>query len=844
MIRKQMSFSLRTFPITLGLSGMFFILFNIIPAFAQGRIQHIPVVASFQDKSIIIEATVEGAPSTPLAGRIMYRSAGKLAFLPEEMRVQQHQLYGEIPSQAVTVPEVEYYLEIELADGSIMTLPDGAPQSNQPFRIDVRSSTAGGTVGKGINILHPEPNRTVHDDDLFIAVSFVQGVRKTDPSNVRILLNGVDITKQAVITEDVLTVTVKNVKSGNQFISIYEIKDNVRTDLASWGISMRSLRERAQMEFPVNGVFTAGYSHEDISERTRNISAFDGRVYGSLNKKMDWYGRVYLTSLEKDNIQPQNRYLGSISNKWLTLRVGDTTPRFSEFTYWGVRSRGGEFNLRSSFFNLDIAYGQIRRSVEGRIDTITVPGAERRIYGTYSRNLLAIRPGVPLSKNSAWSFNIVKIKDDMESIELGAAPKDNLVLGSDMKIQSANRRMTFTGEVAVSLFNDDISSGPVDNTKDIKDIIVFNRYFDPLPANSDILEKDLSISKSASILIEELMKSALAYRGAINLNYYHNELLFTYKSVGRSYRSLGSPAILTDEQGFGVQDRIRLMNNRLYLTLGFESYNNNVNKRNPTTTDRNVIRGTISYYSPPGMPNLSFGIRDYKRSNDGTERLVVMPDTTFTFDNRIDQNTTTYNIWIDQSFWWQGFYHTAALSYSTNNTTDKIFTGQDALVNAISLSLNSRAGLLETQLQYSNSSQESFSGALDNAYNTLNGSARYALIKNQLYANGGITMSFADGLNDPVVALPDTNTIEPPEQRWIIADQTPRINKLDYSRTQLYFGVDYRLNRMHEFNFSLSKAFHDDRGYTTFYSDRRVNTKDTSANQDDFTVQLRYTLTL
>ncbi len=835
-----------------------------VPIYAQsGRLICTPPTSAQSNLPIPIEATIEGANVLPVEARIYYRSAGEIAYSNVEMRRDRHRLFGEIPASDVKQADIEFYLWVELEGNLVITLPEGAPNRADPFTIPVRETTSEvESSGEAVVILSPEPGELCGEGKVLIAISLLQAVRRLDPANIRITLDGKDLTKSANVSEELITVMLPSVRPGEHTVKVFYVQDGKSEKLVGWVFHrpLQGLPERS--ESPIRADVSAGYSYEDVSEVVRRVSFVDGRVIGKVGK-LEGFGRIYISSLERGNAQPQNRFLGSLKYGGLKVSAGDVTPYFSEFSIWGTRLRGFEVNLRTFAFNLDFAQGERRRAVEGigfytndttyvigvngdtlrslvnpNEDSIRVRYNVKRITstGTYRRNITAIRPGFPLTDNLTLSFSVLKAKDEVESIEFGRAPKDNLLFGADLAYQSTNRRVFFNSETMVSMYNDDISEGAMEDAKQIEDFIVVNQFFDPMPTDSVVLEEDVDPVKLAGSLWSELLKSSLAHRTDLTINYFHNELKIGYKSIGRSFRSLGSSAILTDISGLSVQDRLRLFRNRIYLTVGYEAYQDNVNGRAQTTTDRNIIRSSVSIYSPPGYPNLNLGFRTAGRKNNGELITTVMPDgSQITNDTRVDNVQNTYNFSIDQTFNLRGWTHSTTLSYSNVLMDDNISDLQNSKQSTISLSLMSVRQLLwEFKGSFSLSNQDVGAGRNGLDYKSVFFNARYTFLPNRVWFNGGFNGTFTEG---------GQNNVNPPPPSTQDSSTTIRNLKIDFSRLEFSLGVEYVPHTKHLINLSASKALHTDNSYTEYYSGVRSFNKDNPSfkDQDDTVVRLTYT---
>jgi len=812
------------------------------------NILHSPVISVTAGQAIEIDAAIEGSTEPVIEGRIYYRVSGQEAYVYTEMLVTQFNLTGSIPAVAVTSDYIEYYIEVYLPDNLKLIYPPNAP-SVDPLHVTIRPIGAGEADGEpAVIVLSPAPGSSITGDQTLIALSLMQHIRQMNPDNLRIMVDGYDLTGRAQVSEDMITLVAEGMKSGEHYIALYMLEDDQKHKLTGWSFMIRSVEEARITASRIRGNLAAKYDHEEIGGKTRNITAIDGRFNGRISE-FDWAGKLYFTSLERGYLQPQNRFLGSVRYGPVILRAGDIQPQLSEFTLWGARTRGAQFALRTRSVNLDLVWGFLRRDIEGSYTTIddiitnpdkgTVDTLEVDVItpGTYSRRVLALRSGFPLWKNAYWNINLLKVKDDAGSIDYGLGPADNLVLGTDLKMVFDNRRIIFTSEVALSLYNSDISGGPMDEAKKLESIIVVNQFFEPMPSNDAILQDDISAFDLTKEIFQELLESATAHRTSLTLNYYKNELRLGYKNVGRSFNSLGSQTVLTDLKGFSIQDRVRLFGNRIYLNAGYENYRDNINDRNETTTKRHILRGGIAYYSPPSYPNVNFGYRMHSRKNDGTIYTYTLPDDSLVaIDDRIENGNASYNFGLSQTFNFAGFSNNAVLMFSNSKTTDQINTEgyNDAKMTSVSISLRTRKGArLEGSTAWRMLQQVSVKGDMVIDYNTLNLNTRYMLTPDQLWVSGGINMTIADGSNTEVNPKPTDPADASEEEREL---------KIDYNRLRFNLGVEYHLSDVHQFRLNTYKVLYEDNGYSRYWDDEYVYNKDKDGfiKHDDLVARLGY----
>ncbi|NQU05613.1 MAG: hypothetical protein HQ568_05930, partial [Calditrichaeota bacterium] len=427
------------------------ILFVTTASIAQGEtILHSPVNYATEGLPVAIEAEIERGSEIPVEARIYYRMSGQDAYNYIEAKINRFRLKGVIPGRVIQDGALEYYFEVTFSDDRKIHHPEGAPVSASPLQAMIRPVSAGEGVGeKALIILSPEPASLLSEDRVLIAVSLMQQIRSIDPSKLAIVFDGIDVTRRASISEDMVTLVIEDVKPGEHHIAFYLKDRKKREKLVGWGFVMRSPEEATRPPGVFKGSVNAGYSHEEVSSEVRDVSWIDGRINGKYTG-LDYAAKAYVTSLERGNRQPQNRFMASLRYKALTVRGGDIQPQLSEFSLWGSRTRGAQLALKTKYFNMDAVWGFLRRKVDGSgfFSTVTVVNPitndtlksvvdptldstriDRFITdpSTYSRKLYALRPAFNFSRNITWGINIVKVKDDINSVDYGRRPADNIV---------------------------------------------------------------------------------------------------------------------------------------------------------------------------------------------------------------------------------------------------------------------------------------------------------------------------------------------------------------------------------------------------------------------------------
>ena len=361
----------------------------------------------------------------------------------------------------------------------------------------------------GVLIMSPNPGEEISGNDILIAVSFYR-MNGVNPGDIKLTLDGQDITSQAFIDSDMISCLVDNLDPGEHQATLV-LGGPVRPETWSFSVSMKE----PALEY--SGRIRSGSSVDQIGDQSLNISQVMLNMKGTAFEWLKFRTNVKLTTQENLIYQPRNVYgVGFALQDFVTLNLGDSNPRMSYFTMNGKRIRGLDANLKLGWFNAHFVQGEINRAVQGTsekayeytIDTDD-EGTKYLSLGrsgyTFKQNVLSGRLALGRGEKFQWGLNFLKARDDTTSVNQvlddativyspdatgsvagldsgavytirdlgsivqvqdganwsGAGPKDNIVLGTDLGIYLDNKRILLEGELAFSLTNNNIWGGPL-----------------------------------------------------------------------------------------------------------------------------------------------------------------------------------------------------------------------------------------------------------------------------------------------------------------------------------------------------------------------------------------------
>lgn len=705
-------------------------------------------------------------PASVNSIKIAYRSFVDTEFKIVDMKILGNTASVKIPSEDVKLPFIVYYFIIAYNNGNLETYPIGVPDKASPLELSVYAPSES---EKEILILSPAENELLTMDEFFVSISLFKVSDEVDKSLTKIYLNEVDITSKAVIAGDLIVFNPNNfpgsVSVGNQKLSVSIFKKDgslyARTErFFSVTKDYQELKNIEGLAFRAD--FQAESRNESFSSASKWFNNFSANLTSSY---FDWTlrGYAYITSEENSKSQPRNRYSISLQNDWMYLKAGDSYPMFPELIMNGKRVRGLNGGFAFGFFNVDAAFGEINRELEGRYtnyystsnkpflsNIVSVdsskygfPYAEAE-FGTFNRNLFAIRPSFGSGENFQIGFTYLHSKDDINSIKIGTRPKENVVVGTDMKFSFDDQRFVLKGQSAVSLINNDITNGTL---TDAEIDSLFGAEGSTLDIDPDLIKnvkkvmgKFITVNENIGPLNPQEL-SSLSAEAELQLNYFSNQFRAGYIYRGNDYNSFGQDYLRKDVAGININDRISLFDNKLFFTIGFETLTDNLQQTKLSTTDYKTINSSISFFSRENFPDITLGFTRFQNRNN-----INDPDSIYYVNNY----TNKLNLRLAYNLDWK-VKHGVSLNLLTSSREDKSLRNNDANYFSSNLAFNSYwsndlttyFGLIYYSSSISNGI-DSMMNKTDYDYFTLSFGSKYRMLNNKLEISATFSPSFGD----------------------------------------------------------------------------------------------------
>lgn len=620
----------------------------------------------------------------------------------QEMKFDKGSYVYTIPGAQAVPPTLEYYVIGTKSDGSKVVFPyiqtenPEADVENSPAILKVRPVTS----DESVSILMGEPGSSVAAEDFIIMLSYYRISETIDVASIKLLVNGQDVTSKSTVTADALTYVPEQVPGKGTMSMDFsaKLKDGTLVGPISWKTTTTTVEEAekeeaAERNFNISGNVWDELRYEKIAGGSQGYHRANAAAAGN------WYWlnyttNIYMTSEEKSFLQPSNRYTLKLSSPYFDLGIGDVYPSFSRMVMNGTRVRGIEANLKLNWVNVDFTYGQTSRAVEAAFvegaiiastgsdqqkDTLEAKGYVqdgnlfrlKRSAGAYQRDLFATKLSFG-NKLDGFNYGITFLKsmDDTSSNKFGPTATANIATGMDMQLILDNNRFSWYADGAFSVRNNDTRNA-LDSTMNAKlsdagiPIDKINKIF-PITAGIDApLSTDL-----------RMIMDYMAIQTGIKLNYWNNYFKAEYVRYGGSYSSDGLAFFQNDVQGIKISDRLRLLQNKLILSVGFDNLANNLAGTRdfkyayasaPTdtvtidgTTTKKNIRTGFAIFPGGKWPSLSF---DYIRSTNNN----ALPDDQVAAANNL---SNTFQISSSYGFSAGENFHSIGLTFSKTNKVD------------------------------------------------------------------------------------------------------------------------------------------------------------------------------
>jgi len=361
---------------------------------------------------------------------------------------------------------------------------------------------------------------------------------------------------------------------------------------------------------------------------------------------------------------------------WGVFHAGDFSHELSSLTFSGMTIRGAGIELYPGLLRFQAIGGQSKRKI------INGP-----YNSEYSQIAYGFKLGIGKEDASFFDINIVKVKDDVNSIspdifqvdslevdttyfpdttdtesepQQGITPEENLVVGASTVIKLFQRRLIFKGEFAGSAYTRNLYS-----TAELSD--------EGIPSFVD---------------------KVFTVRGSSNFDYaYATELSFNqrifnikggYTYIGPGYTSLGLSSNINDKQIIEGGLGFRFLRNRMAIQSTVRTQQDNVADQKAGTTKRTTF-SVNTMIRPVNQVSLVFSaMRNIMKNDESTDTTWIRSDSVFNdFDStwtepdsvpyvgQIHNENISYSANAMYQFLWLNMNQSLNLNYSIQFSNDK-----------------------------------------------------------------------------------------------------------------------------------------------------------------------------
>jgi hypothetical protein len=273
---------------------------------------------------------------------------------------------------------------------------------------------------------------------------------------------------------------------------------------------------------------------------------------------------------------PLNNISFNPSYKWAQLLLGTQLPRFSELTAGDLTAFGAGFKLTPGKYRITFFHGVSQRAIE--------PDTANFINGIYKQKLTAFQLGYGKEEETYINFNIVRAKDDTNSVSkrpAGVNPKEGVT--TSIEGQKKFKEGWFVkGEAAGSVFNRNLLSVLPDSSS--PKFLFFGTRNNFRPGYAGIFstgrETDkYNISIKAKYLNENFIPAAYPFALTDIFDYTLNTTLKAWKqkvnftgSIGQRFNNVSGNANSTSKQLIGNANLNVQFNDNWSLNTSFSNY--------------------------------------------------------------------------------------------------------------------------------------------------------------------------------------------------------------------------------------------------------------------------------
>lgn len=311
------------------------------------------------------------------------------------------------------------------------------------------------------------------------------------------------------------------------------------------------------------------------------------------------------SKLETNLRFPFNRFAASPSWKWVTVHLGQRSPRMSPYTLTGSDFNGLGVELTPGKFRFALMRGSLR-NLSTRADSLQEIST---ILPAYKRTALAGKIGVG-SHRRYFDLIWTKVRDEIDELTYLSpgftkpivAPEDNLVLGVDMQLPLF-KLFTFKVNGAASLHTANMNQ-------------------ESLPLDEWLSAKQQQ-SLSNFMVLNASTRWGFAGDAELKLRIKAGSLSLKYHRVEPHFRALGTFFVRRDVESWTANMQLRAFKNKVSLNLRSGIEQNNLSDL--LATQRKRVIGSANLLIMPS-PELQIQLNISNFQMDNRPGIVTVED--------------------------------------------------------------------------------------------------------------------------------------------------------------------------------------------------------------------------
>ena len=288
---------------------------------------------------------------------------------------------------------------------------------------------------------------------------------------------------------------------------------------------------------------------------------------------------------------PRNNIYINPKYKWIKTHFGSHTPKYSDLTVGDIQIFGFGFDINPGKFILSANYGTSQFAIEP--DSIT------NNQGAYQQSIIAGRVGIGNSDGPKLTFNFVKIKDNIFSVNsrpIGIDPIEGIALSPLLELHIA-KKIYLKTETSASLYTR-------------------NQLGESLPFDLDVpdIATDINVINLSSNL-DIAHTSSLDWKGE------SFSLGGEVKYIGPGFMPIGYRFMEKDIFDYKINSSVKLFNKKCIINGTYGIRTNNLQNTNVVSTKRFIGNINVAFALIKSL-SLNVNYNNFGLNNNQNNQLI------------------------------------------------------------------------------------------------------------------------------------------------------------------------------------------------------------------------------